>query len=279
MVPVAATASDPALDDGVRPPPPSIRQSPLTKEVPGSGIMRSMRAPLGSERQWRNVRLKTDLGADLVEDIDIAAKTPAFLCYPLLNIFAVSRHLHPLLNNPTKVYVGSISVGAHLRAICSVRYRTMIASQPTALLSASFKGCPPDDLISRGIVTIEQQAAEAPLSATNPVNKVFQSSALTPFQHAGVEGFISLGGTAVGASLGPNTEVLSDSGTQRVEDPNREVLIPINITIPIGAWHDMTDDGIRLLGRNLCFLFCSEACPDGLTLDCGILLSACYREE
>ena len=90
---------------------------------------------------------------------------------------------------------------------------------------------------------------------------------------------MSLGGRAVGASLGPNAEVLSDSGTHCVEDPNGEFLIPINITIPIGAWHDITDDGIRLLGRNLSFLFCSEACPDGLTLDRRILLSACYREQ
>ena len=90
---------------------------------------------------------------------------------------------------------------------------------------------------------------------------------------------MSLGGTAIGASLGPNAEVLSDFGTRCVEDPNGEVLIPVNITIPIGAWHDMTDDGIRLVGRNLYCLFYSEACPDRLTLDRGILLSACYREQ
>ena len=235
MVPVAATASDPALGDGIRPPPPSIPQSPLTKKARGSGILRLMRAPLGSERRWRNVRLQTDPGADLVEDIDIAGKKPAFLCYPLPNIFVVSTHLHPLLNNPTKVYVESISVKAQLRATCSVQYRTMVASGPTALLSASFNGCPPDDHISRGIVNIEQRAAVAPLSATNPVNQVFRSSALAPFHHAGVVGFISLGGTAIGSSLGPNAEVLSESGTQRVEDPNREVLVPLNITIPIGV--------------------------------------------
>ena len=73
--------------------------------------------------------------------------------------------------------------------------------------------------------------------------------------------------------------VLSDSGTQRVEDQNGEVLIPINITSPIGAWPGMTDDGIRLLGRNLYFLFCSEACPDVLALDRGMLLSAYYHEQ
>ena len=238
-----------------------------------------MRAPLGSERRRRNVRLQTDPGVDHVEDIDIAGKKPAFLCYPLLNIFAVSIYLHPLLNNPTKVYVESIRVEVKLRATCSVQYRTMGASGRTALLSASFNGCPPDDHIARGIFNIEQPATEAPLSATNPVNQVFRSSALPPFHHAGVQGFISLVGTAVGASLGPNAEVLSDSGTQRVEDPNREVLITLSMTIPIGAWHDITDDGIRLFGRNLSFLSCSEACPDGLTLDRGILLSACYREQ
>ena len=154
---------------------------------------------------------------------------------------------------------------------------------------------PPDNHISRAIFTIEQPAPEAPLSATNPVNQVFRSSAplsatnpvnqvfrssaLPPFHHAGVEGFISLGGTAIGASLVPNADVLSDSSTERVEDPNGEVLVPLNITTRIGAWHDMIDDGIRLLGRNLYFLFSSEACPNGLTLDRGILLSACYREQ
>ena len=204
MVPVAATASDPALEDGVRPPPPSIERSPITKKACGSGILRSMRAPLCSERRWRNVCVQTDPGTNLVEDIDIAGKKPAFLCYPLLNIFAVSPHLHPLLNNPTKVYIESISVKAQLRATCSVQYRAMVASGRTALLPASFNGCPPDDHISRGIVNIEQPAAEAPLPATNPVNQVFRSSALAPFYHAGVEWFISLGGTAMGASLGPN---------------------------------------------------------------------------
>ena len=194
-------------------------------------------------------------------------------------IVTISTHLNPLLNNPTKVYVESISVKAQLRATCSVQYRTMVASGPTALLSASFNGCPPNNHISLGIVNIEQPAAEAPLSATNPVNQVLWSSALAPFHHAGIEGFISLGGTAVGASLGPNAEVLSDSGTQRIEDPNGEVLIPINITIPIGAWHDMTDEGIRLMGRNLYFPFSSEACPHGLTLDHGILLLSYYREQ
>ena len=138
-------------------------RSPLTKEARGSGILRSMRAPLGSDRRWRNVCLQMEPGADLVEDIDSAGKMPAFLCYPLLNIFAVSPHLHPLLNNPTKVYVESISVKAQLRATCSVQYRTMVASGPTALVSASFNGCPPDDHISRGIVTIEHPATEASL--------------------------------------------------------------------------------------------------------------------
>ena len=155
----------------------------------------------------------------------------------------------------------------------------MVASGPMALLSASFNGCPPDNHISLGIGTIEQPAAEAPLSATNPVNQVFRSSALAPFHHAGVDGFISLGDTAIGPSPGPNAEVLSDSSTQRVQDPKGEVILAVNITIRIRVWHAMTDDGIRLLGRNLYFLFCWEACLDGLTLDRGILLSACYHEQ
>ena len=196
-----------------------------------------------------------------------------------LNTFTVSPHLHPLLNIPTPVYVQSISVKAKRLATSTDQYRMLVASGPIVLLSTSFNGCPPDAHISRAIVTIEQRAAEVPLSATTLVNQVFRSSTLTPFHHASVEGFISLGGRAVGASLGPNAEVIYDSGTQRVEDPHGEVILSVNITISMSAWHDMTDDGIRLLGRNLYFLFFSEACPDGLTLDRGILLSACYREQ
>ena len=130
-----------------------------------------------------------------------------------------------------------------------------------------------------GPATIEQPPIDALMAASNPVCQVLRSSALSPFHHAGVEGFISLGGTAVGALLGPNAEVLFDSGTQRTEDPNGEVLVPILITIPIRVWHDMTTVGIRLMGRNFYFLFCSEACPDGISPDRGILLSACYHEQ
>ena len=119
-------------------------------------------------------------------------------------IVTISTHLNPLLNNPTKVYVESISVKAQLRATSSIQYRMMVALESTALLSASFNGCPPNNHISHGIVNIEQPAAEGPLSATNPVNQDFWSSALAPFHHPGVEGLFSLAGTAVGASLGPN---------------------------------------------------------------------------
>ena len=79
----------------------------------------------------------------------------------------------------------------------------------------------------RGPATIEQPPSDAPMAASNPVGQVFRSSALSPFHHASVTGFISLGGRAVGASLGSNTEVLFDTGTERTEDPNGEVLVPI----------------------------------------------------
>ena len=131
----------------------------------------------------------------------------------------------------------------------------------------------------RAGVMMEQPGANAPLTATNAVNLVFRTSPLVPFHNAGVEGYISLWGTAVRASLGPNAEVLITSGTQRIDDPNGEVIIPITITIPIGAWHYMTADGIRLMGRNIYFLFCSEGCTDRLSLHRGILISACYREQ
>ena len=131
----------------------------------------------------------------------------------------------------------------------------------------------------RGPATIEQPPSDAPMAPSNPVCQVFRSSALSPSHHAGVKGFISLGGTTVGVTLGPNTEVLWDSGTERTEDPNGEVLVPMSITIPIGAWHHLTAVGIRLMGRNLYFLFFSAACPDGIAPDRGILLSACYREQ
>ena len=78
----------------------------------------------------------------------------------------------------------------------------------------------------------------------------------------------------VGVSLGLNADVLFDLGTQRADDPNGEVLVPIIITIPMVSWHDMTANGIRLMGQNLYFLFCSEACPHGIIMDCAILLSA-----
>ena len=155
----------------------------------------------------------------------------------------------------------------------------MIASGPTDGLTPSFNTPPTGYHMPHAGVMMEQPAANAPLTASNAVNMVFRTSPLAPFHNAVVEGYISLGGTAVGASLGPNYEVLIDSGTQHVDDPNGEVIIPITTTIPMGAWHDMTADGIRLMGRNLYFLFCLEGCADGLTLDRGILISACYREQ
>ena len=52
----------------------------------------------------------------------------------MLNIFAVSPHLNPPLNNPGKVYVESISLKADMRVSSSVLYRTMVASVPTEVL-------------------------------------------------------------------------------------------------------------------------------------------------
>ena len=131
----------------------------------------------------------------------------------------------------------------------------------------------------RGPATIEQPPSDTPMAASNPVCQVFSSSALMPSQHASVEGFVSLGGTAARPSLGPKAEVLFDSVTQSTQDPNGEVILPLNITIPIDTWHVMTANGIRLMGRNLYFLFCCEGCADGIVLDRGILLSGCYCEQ
>ena len=166
-----------------------------------------------------------------------------------------------------------------MRVTSSVFYQTMVASGGTEVLTPSFTGTPTGDHIAHARRTIEQPAANAPISASNPVNQVFRVSSLASFHHAGVERFIYFGGTAVGASLGPNAEVLHDSGTQRIEAPPGDTIIPISININVGAWHDMTADGIRLTGRNMYFLFCAEACSDGVVLERGILLSACYGEQ
>ena len=238
-----------------------------------------MRAPLYSKRQWQSLRLQSDPGAQGVEDIEIAPEKPAFLTYLMLIIFAVSSHLNPPLNNPGKVYVESISLTAEMRVSSSVLCRTMVASGPTEVLMPSFTGQPTGDHIARARATIKQPAANAPLLASNPVNQVFRVSPLAPFHHAGVEGFISHVGTGVGASLGPNAEVLHDSGTQRIEAPPGDTIVPISININVSSWHDMTANGIPLSGRNMYFLFCAEACPDGVVLERGILLSACYHEQ
>ena len=234
---------------------------------------------MGSERRWRYVCLPTDGSAENVEDIDIAGKKPAFLTYPLLNVFDLSPHLQPPLNNSSTVYLESISVQASMWATSTIQYRMMVASGPTDSLSTSFSGRPKDDHMPRGPATIPQPPSHVPMAVSNPVCQVTLSSALSPFHHAGVESFILLVGIAVGASLGQNAEVLFDSGSQCTQGPNGEVLVPIKITIPIGAWHDMTADGIRLMGGNLYFLSRSEACPDGVVLDRGNLLSSCSREQ
>ena len=134
-----------------------------------------------------------------------------------------------------------------------------VASGPTDRLSPSFSGRPKDDHMSHAPGTIEQPPSDMPKEASHNVCQVFRSSALSEFYHAGVEGSISLGGIAVGASQGLNAEVLFNLGTQRAEDPNGEAKLPIKVTILISAWHDMTGDVIRRIGRNLSFLFCSEA--------------------
>ena len=94
-------------------------------------------SPIGSGRGWRNVRLQIDTTAEEIEGIDIAEQKPAFLSYPLLNIFAVSPQLAPPLDNPAKVYVESITFKAQMRAFSAVQYRTMIASGPTDGLTPS----------------------------------------------------------------------------------------------------------------------------------------------
>ena len=157
-----------------------------------------MRAPLGSERRWRNVRLQTDTSAKEIEGIDIAEKKPAFLSYPILNIFGVAPQLAPPLNNLAKGYVKSITAKAQMRASSALQYRTIIVSGQTDGLTPSFNNPPTGDLMPRARVMMEQPAANAPLTASNAVNLVVWTSPLTPFHHPGVQGYIWLGGTAVG---------------------------------------------------------------------------------
>jgi len=55
--------------------------------------------------------------------------------------------------------------------------------------------------------------------------------------------------------------------------------MPISIRVPIGAWDDMTEQGLRIIGCNLYFLFSAETSPDPITFVTGIMLTACYLEQ
>ena len=57
------------------------------------------------------------------------------------------------------------------------------------------------------------------------------------------------------------------------------VLLPISIRVPIGAWHDMTEQGLWMIGHNLYYLFCAETSPDPITFERGIIVTVCYREQ
>jgi len=122
------------------------------------------------------------------------------------------------------------------------------------------------------------QTVPTPPSATL-ADAVFRVSPLSPFHIPGVEGYRSVGGTAVGATLGPNADALYDTGTVRTEVTGGAVLLPITIRVPIGTWHDMTEQGLWMIGRNLYCLFCAETSPDPITFEGGIVVTVYYREQ
>jgi len=115
--------------------------------------------------------------------------------------------------------------------------------------------------------------------AATLADTVFRLSPISPFQIPGVERFRSLGGTAVGATRRPNADPLYDTATVRTDITGGAVLLPRSIRVPIGAWHDMTEYGLQMIGLNLYFLFCAETSPNPITFEESIIMTVCYREE
>jgi len=122
------------------------------------------------------------------------------------------------------------------------------------------------------------QTVPTPPAATL-ADTVFRLGPLSPFHIPGVQGFRSLGGTAVCATLGPNADPLYDTITVRSEVTGGAVLRPLSIRVPIGEWHDMTEHVLRMIGHNLYFLFCTETSPVPITFAEGIVVTVCYREH
>ena len=214
-----------------------------------------------------------------LEDIEVPEGRVAFMPYRLLDVFSTSAQLTPPLRDPSKVFVGTITIKGEMQITSAVLYRTMVVYGPTGVLTSTFDGHALNDHMPRGLINIEQPASDAPLAAGNALNQSFRVSPLAPFHIPGVEGYVSHGGTAIGAALGSCAKVIHDSGTQRVEVPDGTGLVLIAIMVNIGAWHDLAENGIRLIGRNLYFPFCSDPSADGITLYRGLLVPAQYHEQ
>jgi len=249
--------------------------------------MPGMRPPHGSERRLRDVRLQATNTAMTVKDNETDQDVPPYIWYPLCNLFSTA--LTPALRDPSKVYIEYLAMKAELRQVSSVLHRSLVASGPLDALVGAFRAPAHSDTFSRATLTFtppdrETEMAEGVHTVPTPTaatlaDTVFRVSPLSPFHIPGVEGYRSLGGTAIGATLGPNADPMYDTGTVRTEVTGGAVLLPISIRVPIGAWHDMTEQGLRMIGRNLYFLFCAETSPDPITFEGGIVVTVCSFEQ
>ena len=65
----------------------------------------------------------------------------------------------------------------------------------------------------------------------------------------------------------------------RTEVTGSAVLHPMAFRVPISASHDVREVGLRMIGRNLYYLFCAETSPDLIICEEGIMVSIYYREQ
>jgi len=245
-----------------------------------------MRPPLGSERRWGDVRLQATNTASSVKDIETDQDVLPYLWYPLCNLFSTA--LTPALCDPSKVYVEYLTIKAELPLLSSVLHRSMLVSGPLDVLGAAFRTPARGDTFDRATRPFtppdrDTEMAEGVHTVPTPpaatlADTEFRLSPISPFRIPGVEGFRPLGGIAVSATLGPNAHPLYDTRTVRTEVTRGAMLLPIWIRVPIGAWHDMKEQGLRIICRNLYFLFCAETSPDPITFEGGIMVTVCYHE-
>ena len=253
----------------------------------GSGVRCGMRPQLGFERRCRDVRLQATNTASTVRDIETDQDVPPYIWYLLCNLFSTA--LTPAPRDPSKVYIEYLAIKAELRLVSSVLHGSMVASGPLDALAPAFRTPALGDSFTCATLTFTPrdrdtemakgvQTVPSPPAATL-ADTVFRVSPLSPFHTPGVEGYRSLGGTAVGATLGPKADPLYDSGTVRTEVTGGTALLPISIRVPIGAWHNMTEPGLGMIRRNLYFPFCAESSPDPIMFEGGIMVTVCYREQ